>query len=625
MPHSEIFLPGLISTALAWTQIFAWIALGSLFRNKCDPHSAPAVFLLIGSAITSFVYAVCAAFGALPLAILFVGVLLGIGLIFGGRNAWRTLAWTFGPLRKAPRWIFALGTAAFGLYWALAICPPRDADVMRYHLAHIRQIVLEADWRPIPDYHYALPFGWTFNYLPFEQLGLPQGAHLLNLGLWAIALALIFHTLSRYLPRPVPLLITGVLVCFPHLLKMGTTAHADVYLILVVLTVVLLVTRPVNSQLLGFAAWIGMQSRYQAIGIGLAVTVVVLLRRRHLMRGYLLGAVYAAALSSPFYISNLVSFSNPVWPLMVTEVHTYRDLMATVANAAQTGSYRVLPTAVWNLLTEFHTFPVPLMALTLLVISAFRRTRPVSRVVLLLAVMLAIWAVTQPRLYARFSLMLVPIVAIGWAPVLCRYIRRHKTRHVIVASLVLLMCAFIATDAVYSADTMHYLITGDLKEFHEATWFYQVFEWANRSTPANARFLVVVESAQSYYLERPYRRGDPCLSAVVNWPALRTPQRLAELLDAGGYEYLIYHDTDWSSCPGGRQMAYLLKGAVDSGVLALAKQFKIRLVTLRIRNRFLPATVLVLKRNHLSAPFVNVGHSGKVFTGNVASNIRLAP
>ena len=56
------------------------------------------------------------------------------------------------------------------MYWLNAIVPPRDADVMRYHLAHVRQIARDGAWIAVPDFHYAIPFGWTLNFLPYEMM-----------------------------------------------------------------------------------------------------------------------------------------------------------------------------------------------------------------------------------------------------------------------------------------------------------------------------------------------------------------------------------------------------------------------------------------------------------------------
>jgi hypothetical protein len=585
-------LLGLAATTLAAGQLFAWLALGACFLKKYrEAETALPSALLIGSSITAFVYAVLLAAGSLRIALGAVVFILALGMLLGAKRALPMVAEVFLPFRAAPKWIKTLSIVTLVFYWVLAICPPRDADVMRYHLAHIRQIDAENGWHLIPDYCYALPFGWTLNYLPFEHLGIPQGAHLLNLGVCILAIALIFHVLKQYSSTPVPLLLTGLLLLQPHMVKFGTTAFADMYVIFVVLAVAILILRPGTAGLLGFAAWVGAQSRYQTIVIGIAVTIIVIWRRRSELRSYAAGAACAIALSSPFYIANLALFHNPFWPVMIFKPHTYADQVAAAFTAGMRGSYSDIGASAWALLTDPLVFPFPLMALTLLLVSLRWRKSPTVPVVVLLALVVSLWALVQPGLYPRFSFMMVPLVILGWAPILDRY------RRAVVIGFMILFFVFAGVDAVYSHNSLQYIATGNAREFHHATWFYEVYEWANRSTPKDARFLVIVNGGESYYLARPYRRADPCLSAVVDWPSLSGPRDLGRLLDAGRYQYIIYHDTDWSYCPGGRHMAALLRQAIDAGVLTPVAEFPIRLVTFRSRGQSEPALVRVLRRS----------------------------
>jgi hypothetical protein len=108
---------------------------------------------------------------------------------------------------------FSLTLVALVL-WMSAASPPRSADAMRYHLAHIRQIVGEGRWVAIADYHYALPFGWSLSYLPFEMIGLPQGAQMLGALLFAVVVASAVSILrSRGVPSAA---IVAALLMFLH-------------------------------------------------------------------------------------------------------------------------------------------------------------------------------------------------------------------------------------------------------------------------------------------------------------------------------------------------------------------------------------------------------------------------
>src|SRR3989454_1820752 len=181
---------GLVATVLAVAQILGWLALGSCFiKNQCDDIISIPSSLLIGSGLTAFVYAIFAATGHVQAGIAFGIVVVVVAVALFRQRLFqmsRSLSTAYTELGTDRRWFLALWTATLVLYWAIAITPPRDADVMRYHLAHIQQINMENAWLPVPDWHYALPFGWTLNYLAFEHFGIPQVANLINLGLWII-------------------------------------------------------------------------------------------------------------------------------------------------------------------------------------------------------------------------------------------------------------------------------------------------------------------------------------------------------------------------------------------------------------------------------------------------------
>ena len=168
----------------------AWIAIGSVFLSRfqsSDGVTGPAA-ILIGSGITSFMLALFCAAGLVGTGTIAVGAFALLMIIIRWRRMWVIASGILDPFVALTRqWLVLLaGLALWGIVWAAAISPPRSADAMRYHLAHIRQIVTDGRWERIADYHYALPFGWSLSYLPFEMLGLPQGSQLLGLSLLAV-------------------------------------------------------------------------------------------------------------------------------------------------------------------------------------------------------------------------------------------------------------------------------------------------------------------------------------------------------------------------------------------------------------------------------------------------------
>ena len=207
-------------------------------------------------------------------------------------------------------------------------------------LPHVRLIVEEGRWSPIQDFHFALPFAWTLSFLPFELVGLPQGAQLLSLMLLVTGSTL--AAALRRIDKATAIPIVALVVLHPFVLRAHVEAGADPYSILVVAVIAVLLSRlptmtAKEAIALGFASWIGIGSRYQLVAIGLAVTVVFVVairksaKRATLMTRGAIGAVVAILLASPFDLANAKWFGNPVWPLMIARERTessYADLVA---------------------------------------------------------------------------------------------------------------------------------------------------------------------------------------------------------------------------------------------------------------------------------------------------------
>jgi hypothetical protein len=585
--------------------------LGSLFYTEDrDGRTLLTVPLLIGSALMGCLYALLAAWGQVRLSIwLGIGIILLAAIV---RWRWvvragKAVAALYHNLWQGRRWLLVVSLVVLMVYWAVATTPPRDADVMRYHLAHIRQIITDGSWQAIPDYHYALPFGWSLNYLPFEYFGAAQGAQLLNLYLWIIAVGAIFDLAKTHGNSRIGLALCAIFVFQPMVLKSATTAASDMYLIFASLVVTMLLVRlPAESKApygaLGFVAWIGLQSRYQAFAIGLAVTLTLLLFRRRLgmtrktAMAFAGGSVGAILLSLPFYLANSIWFRNPFWPLLIRVFNrfpSYADRVADAYSVSLTGHLdaATLLSGVRQVLTSLPMFPVPIMGFLLLLASLHWRSRVTTILSALIAAFLLAWALVQPALNPRFFLYLFPPILVGWAPVLMAWMPLRLPRRIVLNSTLLLALALAAVCVYYSFDSLAYIITGNLRKYHEFTWFYDAYDWANKNTPNDARFLVIVQTGQSYYLDRPYRRADPCMSGVVDWSAITDTDALLDLLRAGKYRFIIYQDTDWSACPDGSRINRLMEDALREGSIAKVATFNVDLGISRFLRRTYPSTV----------------------------------
>jgi hypothetical protein len=599
---------GALATGLAALQIVAWVALGApVTRRLREPALVAPVALVFGAAACSFFYALLTWSGHVTTAIL-ADVLLSIAaLLSGGRPAsamLRNVLRELGRLtvnRAATALLATLMLAA----WLLAISPPRDADVMRYHLAHIRQIILDGRWDAIPDYHYALPFGWSLNFLPFERIGLPVGANLLSLGLTAITLAVIMRIGRESGGTSATLLAVGlVIVLQPMALKAATTAHADAYAMFVTAVLAALLLQigrhgDVPEEAIGFIAFIGFQSRYQAAAIAAAGTAAALAIARHRLsrRGLIRfagGVIGALVLASPFYLRNWLDFGNPVWPLGAGRA-TYADRVVTQYEYGLTG-HHTLSTYALGLHTLFVDpllFPVPIIltiALAALVLPTVRRRLP--GVAILVVGFVVVWAIAQPRLYSRFTLIIAPAAVLVIAVVVGMFFRRLPVAAVALFTAICL-APVAAFDVYYSLDTVRLLATGDLAAYHRYTWYYPVYTWVNNHTPPNARALVIAQSGLSYYLDRPYRRADPLLSGVVDWQAVHGAAALRRVLARGSYDFVIYDRAQWSSYPGGHELERAIAAGREAGLLRPVKEFDVRLYVSRVRRSWKPAHVTV--------------------------------
>jgi hypothetical protein len=606
-----------LATLVAVAQVAGWACLGSIVRSDEHDEAAIVFALLIGSSLTAFAYAVLSYYGLVKLALVTCASANAIAIVLRRRWLTRMVAQLF-RLVQSQKWPLLMPwaiAAVLLLLWVNAGAPPRDGDVMRYHLAHVRQILIEGRWVPLSDYHYALPFGWTLNFLPFEWLRLPEAAHMVTLLTWCVMVLAAVAWLRRRAAGALSIGFVAVVALQPYVLKSVTTAHADLYCMLVVLAAAMVLTRadalrPTDGFFLGFAAWIGAQSRYQLVAVGLTSMVLVgilMLRARLSRRGlaaYALGSAIAWALASPFYLANLLFFGNPVWPLFVRQINgvdTYTNRIANRVNESLTGTFQ--PTdvlvAVRGLLLDPLVAPLPIALLLLCALTIFVRITAVRRLGLFAATLAVVWFCMQPSLYPRFVVLFVPLILLGIPLILDAILGHHlfvRARRPVAALLCVGAALFLVVDFWYSKDSARFMISGDRPRFHRATWFYPAYSWINDSLPRDARLLVIVGSGHSYYLDRWYRKADPFLNGEVDWEGLPDGAAFLALLRERRLDYVVFEDRDWSTVLGGSNMQRIFSETIRSRGLVPVRQFELDLVTSRVRGTSEPSKLLVLRR-----------------------------
>lgn len=599
---------------MAALSIVAWIAIGSCVRSVRAGNSFVdlSVAILIGSAATSLGYTIAAMIGMARSGALIVALTaIGITLIRTSElrviarqmaGEWRSIA----PVGMLDRSLFA------GLCAVLSVCAtaqPREADVVRYHLAHIRQIASEGRWQWMPDVHDALPFAWSLNYLPFELVRVPQGAAFLNAMLALVFVAVVAQAGSGKLAKGTGALICIAFVSQPYAMKIFSAAFPDSYAILItaLLGVMLMRMSSIGERdaaLFGFIAWIGIASRYQMVAMSIAVSAVALwtFLREAKFKDFTLfsgGALCAVIVSSPFYINNWLNSGNPFWPLptrfFATDV-TYVQRLGSGFAHQYTSPGETLLAAVTRLLTSAYIAPLPIVLILLSVTTIFVRDKNARRVGILACIFLGMWAVMSPRLYPTHILPLVglgPLMAMAFFP---KAEAGQRLTRSLVVGLRSGAAAFITLSAVFAWDYAKYDFTGNTRDFHRFTWYYPVYEWANHNTPRDSKFLVVVYSGISYYLDRPYRRADPWLSAEVDWSRVGSPSALDSIMGQRGFDYLIYDDRYWNQYPGGKLMTGVIHSAIARKVLVPVHSSREKLYSGRVTREFTETNVYVLKR-----------------------------
>lgn len=616
----SVLLVALCAATLASLQLASWAALGSfalrpLRASSEDDDGFLVTTILLGGALTSCAYAVLARSAGVHAALAGGAVLTLVPLAMGWRGVRRAIATVYG--RAATVWAgnrlaYVCLLAVLLLYVVHASGPPRSADVMRYHLAHIRQIVFDGAWLGISDLHYAFPFGWSLNLLPFEFIGLPETAHFVSLGLWIVAALTLLSWMNG---RGVGahgffvLLAVGAQIM---VVEAVTSATADSYSIFLVTAAVVLIgrdrpTQPVDALVMGFVAGVGAQSRYQLIAVGLALAAVFVVqlqreeRRSRLLVAFIAGGAVALTLAVPFYLSNFTQFGNPVWPLLADGLAgdaPYAERIAARYASFQAGSRAPLDIlrSVGALLTNPLAFPVPLLVFTASFLVFWRGAASGRDLGVFTTVFLGCWLALQPRLYVRYSIIMTPIAIAGTAMLLGRWAGGARVTRFVRGGCVLMLAGFLAMSAVYRRDFIRYVLTGDRDRFHEITWFHATFKWLNANVPPDGRLLVIIGSAQTYPLERWYRRADPDFSAVVDWTAVTTAAGLDSVLRAHRIEWVVYDDRDWSDAPGGPNMTRVVREALDRRMFVPVATIDEYLSLSRMRRLGTNTTVRILRR-----------------------------
>ncbi len=375
---------------------------------------------------------------------------------------------------------------------------------------------------------------------------------------------------------------TAVFCTLPLMIKVSTTPIADMSAIAAALAGIILLDQALKTPhpstffALGFSAWIGVQSRYQAIAGGLTFSFIVLLAAAKkivpfkALQKFVLGALVALSFAAPFLLANLLTFRNPVWPLLVRQINgqdSYLHRMAADEGEWLAGHLdrETLSESVPGLLFDPGSFPLYILALALLPFL-LRRDLRLRALVLFVAVFGTLWTLVHPMFFPKYGLQMFPAALGAWVLIL-ENLQRPLFKKILTAALSLAVGAYFCGIGWYSTEHLRFLATNELSRYHRHTWFYNTWHWCNFSLPPDARVLVIVSGANSYHLKSYYRRADPRWSGVVDWEAIDTSAKLAAWMKQNHFDTIVFEDRDWSSHLRGAEMSAVLHAAIADGTL----------------------------------------------------------
>lgn len=613
-------LSALLAILLGALRLFGLTALGrALLRRRRAPWLTVPLALLAAGAALGAMYAVMLWLGWRNAALAVDALAMLLAIIFRGRQTAMEIRRLFAPLAslvRRNRSTRAVALAIAVIYLFAAVMPPRDTDALRYHLAHLAQIDAESRWAAVSIAHYAFPFAWQFGFLPFVHVGLPEGAQIVNLGVWVVAVAAIVGQRGHDRIGALGTLLLAAVCLAPIAIGTATTPTADAFAVLSAVVVASLLAGNTpetggvgfgDATALGFAAWVAVGTRYQAFAIGIAASVVALLwlarsDRWVTLLGFVEGAVLALLLAAPYFLANAVRFGNPVWPLRSDDGLDYTATVGAFYTRSWHGALDLaeLTRSVARLLTDRSAVPIPMLVFVAIVAACLVRSaagRPSRRVAAFCALFLAVWALAQPMLYPRFAVYLAGpalLLALRHEDLLdgrpARYARRA------VAGVLGLSALALGAYAIAGmASDVRTLATGGRAAVRASTWYYSVYAWLGENIAPDSRVLVIVRSGETYYLDREYRRADPGSSAELDWPSMRDGASLASRLADRRFGYVVYEPLDWARAPGGEAMMHAIADAVSRGGLVELKRFDLRLTRSRFRDASFPSTVVVYR------------------------------
>jgi hypothetical protein len=500
------------------------------------------------------------------------------------------------------------------IYLASAYTPPRSGDAMRYHLAQIKETVRYGGFIYRPYYHYSFPQYFHYLFIPVFMLVGGTGVKL-SVCFYSVLVVFAVLYLSFRTEQTKSLLFLALFLIFtPLYTQEATIVNNDIPMIFYgLIGLLLLIEFEAKTQIrylviayasLGFA----LGCKYQAVlYLPLYTLAAFLILRSHwrLSLKYVIIIpliIIPFLVASPFLIRNLHYTGDPFWPLLQDFFHVQKDYLYQVTKAtADRWQGNIGPAALARSIVSLGSYShiIPIIWVLWL---GYYFTRFPSGLIYKGGTLLyfCMWFLLQPKIYPRFAIYILPVVAIMGVS-FCEWCYNRHSYLGKVPYIIAILCilAGIGVSMLYSSDFLVYHLNRDLKQYHESTWFYDQYQWINQNLRGSEKVLVIVGSGHTYYIDVEHLRADPELSGLIDWTAIKSVEELRDILSKLQVSYIFYEDRNWSSYPGGSNMMRLMHDLKnEGGVSVLLEDNNVKLVTLRILGRFAVTKVFLLDLKH---------------------------
>jgi 4-amino-4-deoxy-L-arabinose transferase-like glycosyltransferase len=478
----------------------------------------------------------------------------------------------------------------------MSLTPPRAADAMLYHLAQLKLIAQDHGYRfyPYITYHFPMFFGL----LSLPGFMLFSGvAYKVNVFItFCISIMITLRIASLYKIKSSHALFF-ILFFTPLCFHEAHSALNDWpvicfgllgYYFLFVFSEVL----EAKYLYLAFAALgFSLGIKYQAIlylpGAAFFTLYVLMKNKQYRMLKHVVGSgVVMLLVASPFYVKNRIYFHNPVWPLAVNIFHgkpSYLNELAVSFAKANSGQHNVA--SLFNNLRNFTSYPlIPASIWGCIFLSVILSFKQQFKLVMVLILYFLTWWLFQPDYYLRFSIFILPLgLLIGF-----RYYEENSlkkvNKYVMRSGYVITMLFSVPLFLYYSAFYAKLYVSSNAGQYHQYTMYYPVINWINRHTPRNAKVLTLLESGQTYYIDRKLLRADS-LSGALNWKKITSVSKLRGWLVKNKINYIV----------SGGFVPEVMKQYLRSGAVNIIYNKKVRVYSSRLMKRYAIDHLVVAK------------------------------